>query len=131
MPKIKGWDKGANPNNPLSWRNRITGNYLAIHFGRNKNWIVVSEDKVLAKFNTKKEALKYAIDWMRNHPTLSLLINDAKTKYFGMSIASGGKIQPFYEMRWKDFVGLPHKVKKMGISPEMTIKETIKKMKRG
>ncbi|MHA1226116.1 MAG: hypothetical protein ACTSPV_05170 [Candidatus Hodarchaeales archaeon] len=57
------------------------------------------------------------------------LLTDAWIKYFGMSIAHGGKLPSFYVMSWKDF-GLAYRAKQLNLSPEKSIKNTMLDMKR-
>jgi len=57
------------------------------------------------------------------------LFTDARVKYFGMSIAHGGKLPSFYAMNWEDF-GLACRAAQLGFSPKESIGDAMLGMKR-
>ena len=70
MGKIKGWEKIGN----RIWGNKIKFSLISIRSVPN-GWVILyspygisSFEKVLKKFKTKKQALKFAKVWMKKHP---------------------------------------------------------------
>ena len=84
MPKIKNWKKEFEKKNEIMYRNLITGNRLYIYksevfdewkvkygkiYRRKQGRLVwYGGGKILKLFQYKKNALKFAINWMKKHP---------------------------------------------------------------
>lgn len=75
MPKIKNWSKEMD----RMWENDKTGTIVSVSklsSLMSKNWRTDaiknpgSKEKTIMKkdFNKKERAMKYAVNWMRNHP---------------------------------------------------------------
>ena len=76
MPRIKGWKRKSKYH---LWWNSKSGSSISIddmksYWGvwyipaeRKINWRI-DANKLLGKFRTKQDALKFAINWMKKHP---------------------------------------------------------------
>jgi len=71
MGKIKGWKKYSETNNRIVWTNinKFKGNFLDVQFFTN-NWMTEANEgqKLIYSGKNKKQALDYAMNYMRSHP---------------------------------------------------------------
>lgn len=75
MPRIINWKRLYGGRIFLYWWNKqadtgieVTPIKKGIKWNTMWVWRVLKNNQVLKEFKTKKEALKFAINWMREHP---------------------------------------------------------------
>ena len=75
MPKIKNWERLDSAGIFLFWWNRQANIEIAVTavkegYSPHAQWVwrVWKNNQSLKEFTTKKEALEFAINWMKKHP---------------------------------------------------------------
>jgi len=75
MPRIKNWKRLDSIGIFLFWWNRQADTEIGVTAAKKGCaphapwiWRVWKNNQTLKEFKTKKEALKFAINWMREHP---------------------------------------------------------------
>jgi len=72
MPRIKGWKIFVDRKNRVIFENKTAKKYVIVHYNEwrewDDRWSVSTSPRNIVYFKTKAQALKFARDWMREHP---------------------------------------------------------------
>jgi len=76
MTRIRGWIKLSEEPSKIVWKNMASGHFLTVELQSWGKWSItwdngiynIRDVSVLDFKRTKREALKYARDWMKKHP---------------------------------------------------------------
>jgi len=71
MPRIKGWIKTGNLHYRKEYTNRNKKSFVVVILGEPKRVQYLDKPHHVAferQFKARKEAIKFAINWMREHP---------------------------------------------------------------